>query len=585
MPDLRDQRPFRGSARGRSRPASPPCSPFRCATTTGQLGALDLYRDTPGALTRRRHGGGADAGRRDRGLSGQRTGPVRAAGPSEQFHSSSLHDPLTGLPNRLLLLERLEHAFLRSRRSRHPVAILFVDLDRFKVVNDTHGHLIGDELLIAVADRMASLIRPGDTLARLSGDEFVILCEAISEKLQIDLIAQRIVRGAGVPVPARRRRGGAVGQRRHRLLRPEDDDDPEQLLQRGRHRHVPGQAPGRRHAPGRRRTGAGPGRTDGRAPARPAAGRSSGASSAPSTSRSSRTSDGRILGVEALLRWDHPTHGLIPPTTLDPAGRADRGSSSTSGAGCSSGPAPTCTAGAAATGGRRPFGMSVNVSAHQLMAPDFVGHVAEVLDADTARRAARSHPEITESVFIQDPKRALLVLDRPQGPRRAPRPRRLRHRVLVAQLISSSSRSTSSRSTGSSPPTSSTTTASHAIVTKIIELAHVLDLSVVTEGVETARSATRRTAMGSECYQGYYFARPMSAESLDELMIEVGAADRLTPPGRRSTPDPPHGPRWPTPGGMCGPTFDCPKVEALENGRRARGSAPLVSASNMLLAE
>ena len=111
---------------------------------------------------------------------------------SELALASALHDDLTGLPNRALLVQRLEHAILRCRRSGHPVAILYADLDDFKAVNDTHGHHVGDELLVALSERLGALLRPGDTLARLAGDEFVILCEDLEDASQVDLIAVRI---------------------------------------------------------------------------------------------------------------------------------------------------------------------------------------------------------------------------------------------------------------------------------------------------------------------------------------------------------------------------------------------------------
>ena len=112
---------------------------------------------------------------------------------SARSHERSVHDALTGLPNRILLLERIEHAIVRSGRSRKVVAVLFIDLDDFKKVNDAHGHQVGDELLLAVAERIAVALRPGDTLSRLSGDEFVVLCEELDEVVQVEIIASRIV--------------------------------------------------------------------------------------------------------------------------------------------------------------------------------------------------------------------------------------------------------------------------------------------------------------------------------------------------------------------------------------------------------
>jgi diguanylate cyclase (GGDEF)-like protein len=134
-----------------------------------RLGALDLYRDARGVLSTRSMG------------MAQTLADVAAAylinaqarsdlqDSSDQSREAALHDALTGLPNRALMLERLEHAFQRGRRSGHTTAVFFLDLDEFKAVNDTYGHKIGDELLVAVAERLAAVLRPGDSLARLSG--------------------------------------------------------------------------------------------------------------------------------------------------------------------------------------------------------------------------------------------------------------------------------------------------------------------------------------------------------------------------------------------------------------------------------
>jgi diguanylate cyclase len=167
------------------------------------------------------------------------------------------------------------------------------------------------------------------------------------------------------------------------------------------------------------------------------------------------------------------------------------------------------------------FGIAVNVSAHQLMAPDFVATVAEVLE-DTGTVPHDLTLEITESVFIHDPKRAQVVLSdlKALG-------------VLIA--LDDFGTGYSSLSFLKHFPVDSVKIdriftadlvhdlASHAIASKMVELAHLLDLSVVTEGVETAAQRDEAHRMGSECYQGFYFARPMSAESLDELMLEVAA--------------------------------------------------------------
>ena len=110
----------------------------------------------------------------------------------EQLRHQAFHDPLTGLPNRALFMDRLEHAFVRAHRRGSKVAVLFMDLDNFKVINDSLGHKAGDQLLVAVAERLKDCVRPEDTAARLGGDEFTILVEEIAGVGEVVHIAERI---------------------------------------------------------------------------------------------------------------------------------------------------------------------------------------------------------------------------------------------------------------------------------------------------------------------------------------------------------------------------------------------------------
>jgi len=110
-----------------------------------------------------------------------------------QLHQAATHDPLTGLPNRRLLFDRLESAMAAVERERRPVAVLFLDLDGFKAVNDTHGHDVGDQILRLVADRLTACVRAGDTLARLAGDEFVVLLADLGPDDQAAATAARIL--------------------------------------------------------------------------------------------------------------------------------------------------------------------------------------------------------------------------------------------------------------------------------------------------------------------------------------------------------------------------------------------------------
>jgi diguanylate cyclase (GGDEF)-like protein len=164
-----------------------------------RLGALDLYRETPGELTP------------ESLAAAQTLADVVAAyllnaqaredlqDSSDRSRQASLHDSLTGLPNRVLLLERLVHALQRSRRTNRATGVYFIDLDLFKAVNDTHGHDIGDELLVAVARLLSGILRPPDTLARLAGDEYVALCEDLTDPDHAAAIGARMTAALNRP--------------------------------------------------------------------------------------------------------------------------------------------------------------------------------------------------------------------------------------------------------------------------------------------------------------------------------------------------------------------------------------------------
>ena len=147
----------------------------------------------------------------------------------EQLRHSAVHDALTGLQNRQSLIARLDHALARVRRNSEPLALLFIDLDRFKVVNDTHGHAVGDEFLQKVAERLKSCIRDADTVARLGGDEFVVLLECQVDSGTPALIRRRIVDGLAAGFQVRNLSldcGASIGISHF----PADGDNADQLL-------------------------------------------------------------------------------------------------------------------------------------------------------------------------------------------------------------------------------------------------------------------------------------------------------------------------------------------------------------------
>jgi diguanylate cyclase (GGDEF)-like protein len=487
-----------------------------------RLGALDLYRDTPGDLD-------------DEDMAAaQVLAEVAAAyivnaqaradlqDSSDRSRHSAMHDALTGLPNRVLFLERLEHALLRSRRSGKKVAILFADLDRFKAVNDTHGHQTGDNLLRAVTDRLSGLLRPDDTLGRLSGDEFVILCEDLDEESQAELIAMRIIAALtppfeldGVHVAISVSVGiafaGKGDQVPQNLLQDADMAMYQVKRKGGAHHQVIDlreQHLAEDRANLRRDLVGALERHELRVEYQPIV----------------STAEGRVDGVEALLRWDHPIRGLIPPTTIVPlaeqsgligeVGRwvldracADRFRW--------------------ASRLKNDLGVAVNVSAQQLMAPDFVANVAAGLSSfDTPAELVTL--EITESVFVQDARRAVIVL-------------RDLKRLGVRLALDDFGTGYSSLSYLKRFPIDivkidqgfvedvAQDRSTHAIVAAVVELAHALDMAVVTEGVENAEQRDEVAALGSESCQGFYFARPMSAASLEALSRQaaVGFGLRL----------------------------------------------------------
>jgi len=174
------------------------CFSFPLRHHARRLGALDLYRDRPGPLSPQDMATAQTLADVVAAYLINARNREQALDEVDWFRDRALHDPLTGLANRVLLQERLEHAAQRTARSQSTSAVLFADLDDFKQVNDTYGHAVGDRLLIAVAQRLTALVRPGDTLARISGDEFVLLCEDL-ESHDVDRLKARIMAAFAEP--------------------------------------------------------------------------------------------------------------------------------------------------------------------------------------------------------------------------------------------------------------------------------------------------------------------------------------------------------------------------------------------------
>jgi diguanylate cyclase (GGDEF)-like protein len=481
-----------------------------------RLGALDLYRDTPGPLGR------------DEMSAAQTLADVAAAyllnaharaelrESSDRARENALHDGLTGLPNRVLLLERLQHAILRGRRSEKMVAVLFADLDKFKAINDTYGHDVGDELLVAVADRLRSLLRPGDTLARLAGDEFVILCEDLDDPSQVEAVATRIDTALSKSFALSRtvvRVTASVGI----AFAGRTTDVPERVL----HDADSAMYQAKRGGGGRHQV------VDLReqrlASHRATLNRDLHGSWARGELRTVyqpivATVDGRVTGAEALIRWDHPVHGAVAPEMIV-ALAEQSGLISEVGRWVLE---RACVDLGRWQGHRHDeFGIAVNVSTYQLMSPGFSSSIAAVLAA-TSIDPKRVTLEVTESVFLQDGPRAVDVLGELK-------------RIGVALALDDFGTGYSSLSYLKRFPVDTVKIdqgfisdlerdpASQSIVHAVVGLAHDLSLTVVAEGVETAEQRSQVAALGCDFSQGFYFALPMPAEDLEALLVGVGA--------------------------------------------------------------
>jgi diguanylate cyclase (GGDEF)-like protein len=511
VPDLKVESRFPGFARRALESGLAAVFTFPLRHEDQQLGALDLYRDTTGPMVSTSMIAAqtlADVATAYL-INAQARADLEIA--SDESRKAALHDPLTGLPNRILISELLEHAVRSEARSKKLSALFFMDLDRFKEINDTYGHLLGDELLVAIAERLKGLLRPGDSLARLSGDEFVILCEDLAEPAAADPIVVRLVAGlsqpfqlSGVAVTVSASIGvaftGAGVDSPEELLHDADlamyQSKRSRIGRRGvlnlRQLHIAGhQASLARSLPGVIDRG------ELHLEYQPVV----------------RAGDGHLIGVEALLRWTHPTRGSVPPMVFIPfaeqsgqiveLGRwvleqacADRERWQ------QDSPAE--------------ISMAVNVSGHQFMSARFADTVHEVL-AGTSIDPDLLTLEVTESVFVSDDERAMDVFAELKD-------------VGVKLALDDFGTGYSSLAYLNTLPIDSIKVdqtfiaglnaepGTRGIVAAIIGLAHSVGMSVVCEGVETAQQHEQVTQLGSDACQGFYFARPMRAAAVDAFI-------------------------------------------------------------------
>lgn len=314
-----------------------------------------------------------------------------------------LHDPLTGLPNRLLLTDRLEQAMAESERLDSHVAVAFVDLDHFKRVNDTLGHAAGDALLIQVAARLNSKIRLTDTLARVSGDEFVVVWRDLAQPSDAALLSERLSRAMSVPfdlgsttITVTASIGVAVGQA---------PQSPQDLLLAADEAMYDAKGDGR----GRVRVFTEEMREDAQQRAakevrlRQAL---AGGELVLHYQPVVELATGLAVGVEALVRWEHPEHGLLSQDHFIPVAE-------TSGLIVPLGRwvlEQACADAASRTGPLADLDVTVNFSARELTQPDVLSYVRDAL-ASSGLEPQRLTVEVTETTVLQDAEAAGAALE------------------------------------------------------------------------------------------------------------------------------------------------------------------------------
>jgi diguanylate cyclase (GGDEF)-like protein len=489
----------------------------------GRLGALDLYRNHVGPLSPSDMVAAQTLADVTAAyiLNAQAREDARVA--SDRFRDRSLRDPLTGLANRLLLQQRLEHAAQRAQRSHSNAAVLFADLDRFKQVNDAYGHQVGDALLVAVANRLSDLVRPGDTLARVSGDEFVFLCEDLMHASDIEVLAARIDDAFATPfalgeteITVTASVGMAFagpGETVSQQLIVDADIAMYQAKRKGGAAHQIIDVREARETSSRHglehdlRVALNQHQLD--------------LAYQPIV----RAADGLVTGVEALLRWTHPQRG--PIATADMVSVAEESGLITAIGAWVLETACTDRQKWLRADPDNPLDVAVNVSARQLLGPGFTSAVETALKA-TGLEPAALVLEMTEGIFIGDADRALTVLAdlKNLGVRLALDDfgtgycslNYLRQfPVDIVKIDQAFIRSAERQGAGA------------AIVAAITHLAHVLELSVIAEGVETEQQDLDITEVGCDAAQGYFYARPMPATKIISLLEDSKDQELLLP--------------------------------------------------------
>ena len=449
-------------------------------------------------------------------MASQREAEQGRRNAEEHLTHQALHDELTGLPNRALFLEHLDHALALARRNASTVAVLVFDVDNLGAVNDSLGHFAGDRLLLAIAGRLEEAFRASDTLsrvdadavARMGGDEFAVICEHVAGPEAAIAAADRAAATlaspfqiAGEQVFITVSTGIALGTPEasgESLLRDAGTATREAKA-RGRNRHQMFEAAmhgrARHRLSGENELRSAIERRELRLHYQPIV----------------SVADGGLVGVEALVRWQHPDRGLLAPAEFLPLAEQS-GLIVPLGRWVFEEAFTQAVAWYEQGGTDLPLRISVNVSGHQLARPEIADEIVQLLEK-CGMEPTRLALEITESVLMADLETPVDTL------------RRL-HKIGVRILLDDFGTGYSSLTYLRRLPLDAVkldrsfvsqldkTTPDRQIVAAVIQLARALEMTAIAEGVETEEQLAGLRDLGCHFAQGYHFARPMPAGDL-----------------------------------------------------------------------
>jgi diguanylate cyclase (GGDEF)-like protein/PAS domain S-box-containing protein len=428
----------------------------------------------------------------------------------------AMHDALTRLPNRAMFNERLARAISLAQRHTRGLAVLFIDLDRFKLINDTLGHEAGDEVLREAASRLTENLRAGDTVARLGGDEFIVLLEDVPDPVYVGSVSRKLIRALAAPF--------TIGEREYRMtasigvsVYPADGDDAETLL---------------KHADAAMYRAKEQGRNGFEFYSERLSAGSLERLSLESALRRAlereelvlhyqpqiETCSGRVVGIEALVRWQHPELGLLQPARFIKLAEE-------TGLIVPLGDWVLMTACEAHRAWQKlrlpPARIAINLSPRQFLHANLVKDTLRTLEA-TGCSGRYIEMEITEGIVMQDPAGTIATIDelKENGVRIAMDDFGTGYSSLAHLKRFPIDSIKIDRSFVADVPEDP---GNVAITQAIIAMARTLQLTVIAEGVETAAQFNFLRSRGCDEVQGYYFSPPLPFPEATAFLMESAA--------------------------------------------------------------